>query len=323
MRKIASLLLIALATAPFAASYAQDGWQVISTQRDIANFYCMYFLDDHNGWAAGQGVIIHTADGGKTWEKQHSSGARIRCIYFKNAKDGFAAGESNCYMETHDGGANWKADFSKFQSANFFKIFFVNDKNGFMLSTGSVYRTTDGGATWNDVGPKKEESSWSFNGLAARDASHLVLTGEHEMLFTSDNGGATWTANKKDLLTGARRHFYDVAFKDAKTGWISCSTGSGTDVDCLYTEDGGVTWTPKMLFNSYQLAHFNMRGNCGWATMAMARQSLLVTYDGGATWTEQKITGDHTVIDGCILSKKASFVGLNGEDYLFRMSVPK
>ena len=322
MKKIMTLLLVVLATTPL-ASFAQEGWQVIHTQRDINNFWCMYFLDEHNGWAAGQGNIIHTADGGKTWENQYKGPAYIKCIYFKNAKDGFAGGESNCYMETHDGGATWKAEFSKFQDAYFTKIFFVNDKTGFMLSKGSVYRSTDGGQNWKDMGPKKEESSYSFNGLAARDASHLVLVGEHEMLYTSADGGVTWVQNKKDLLTGERRHFWSVAFKDANTGWISCSTGSGADVDCLYTTDGGATWTPKLLFNGYQLHNFNMRGNCGWATTAMSDKSLIVTYDGGATWNEQKVTDKHEVIDGCILSSKTAFAGLAGDDFLFRLAIPK
>jgi photosystem II stability/assembly factor-like uncharacterized protein len=323
MKKIATILLITLATMPIAGALAQDAWQVVSTQRDIANFFCMYFLDEHNGWAAGQGIIIHTADGGKSWEKQYSGPGHIKCIYFKNVKDGFAGGESDFYVETHDGGATWKPGATKFESSYFIKIFFVNDKNGFMLSKGSVYRSTDGGASWKNMGPKKEDESYDFNGLAARDASHLVVVGDHEMLYTSADGGATWTQNKKDLLTGERRHFWEVGFKDANTGWISCSTGPGDDVDCLYTTDGGNTWTPKSVFKSYQLKNFNFRGNCGWATMGMNEQGLLVSYDGGATWDEQKVTDKHKVMGACIISQKTAFVGLQGDDFLFRLSTPK
>jgi photosystem II stability/assembly factor-like uncharacterized protein len=287
--------------------------------------YCMSFRDEQNGWAAGQGIIVHTADGGKTWEKQYVGPAHILCIYFKNAKDGFAAGESDLYMFTHDGGATWKEEHSRFSGQKFRKIFFTDDKTGFLLSEGGVFKTTDGGTTWKDMGPKRPEEFYNslFTGLTARDAKHLVLVGEKEFLYTSDDAGNTWVANKKDFFTGDRRNFYGVAFKDANTGWISCSTGSGTDVDALCTTDGGATWTPKMMFNGYQLKTLEFHGNCGWATSRMNDKMVYVTYDGGATWNEQNVTNENKVNAAYIFSQKVGYVGVNGEDYHFRLYVPK
>ena len=331
MNKITKTVLLVLTAAiSTTSSFAQrekpaEQWESQSSLRDIYNMYCMSFRDEQNGWAAGQGIIVHTADGGKTWQKQYVGAARIKCIYFKNAKDGFAGGESDLYMYTHDGGTTWKEEHSLFSGQLFTKIFFTDDKTGFMLSEAGVFKSSDGGATWKSVGPKRPDEFYnsSFTGLTARDAKHLVLVGEKEFLYTSDDAGNTWVANTKEFFTGDRRHYYGVAFKDAKNGWISCSTGTGTDFDALCTTDGGATWTPKKMFNDYQAKTFEFNGNCGWLTSQMNDHMIYVTYDGGNTWNEVTVTNEHTVNAARIFSQKTGYVGVNGEDYHFRLYVPK
>ena len=331
MKKILTTVLLACTTMlSVTTSFAQsekpaESWESISSLRDIYNFYCMSFRDEQNGWAAGQGIIVHTADGGKTWEKQYIGAARILCIYFKNAKDGFAGGESDLYMYTHDGGATWKEEHSLFSGQKFRKIFFTDDKTGFMLSEAGVFKSTDGGAKWVSVGPKRPEEFYNsdFTGLTARDAKHLVLVGEKEFLYTSDDAGSTWVASKKEFFTGDRRNYYGVAFKDANTGFISCSTGSGTDFDALCTTDGGATWTPKKIFNSYQATSLEFRGNCGWLTTDMNKHMVYLTYDGGNTWSEQTVTNEHKVKAVSLFSQKVGYAGVNGDDYHFRMYIPK
>lgn len=302
-----------------------EQWESQSSLRDMYNMYCMSFRDEQNGWAAGQGIIVHTGDGGKTWEKQYTGNSNILCIYFKNAKDGFAAGESDLYMFTHDGGATWKEEHSRFSGQKFRKIVFTDDKTGFLLSEGGVFKTTDGGTTWKSVGPKRPEEFYnkSFTGLTARDAKHLVLVGEKEFLYTSDDAGDTWKANTKDFFAGDRRNYYGVAFKDANTGWISCSTGSGTDFDALCTTDGGATWTPRKIFNDYQAKTLEFHGNVGWLTSRMSDHMIYVTYDGGSTWAEQNVTNENKVNAACLFSQKVGYVGVNGGDYHFRLYVPK
>ncbi len=321
------MLLLLAGMAMQTTTQAQDeSWQMLSSTRDPFSAYCAYFRTPQEGWEAGAKGILHTADGGKTWEKQWAEQGRVLCIYFKNAKDGFAGGESNLYMETHDGGATWKADFSHFQSAKFEKIVFVSEQTGYMFCSVTVYRTTDGGKTWKDIGPKKpsEESSEDYTGFVARDAKHLIVVGRHEMMFTSDNGGDTWVANKKDFFTGPRKNYYSVAFaKDGKTGWISCSDGSGSDIDCLYTTDGGANWTPKKQFNSYQLKKMEFNGNTGWALSDMSSHTMYTTYDGGATWNEETVSKEHKVNTAYLFSPGVGYAGIGGSDYLFNLYVPK
>jgi photosystem II stability/assembly factor-like uncharacterized protein len=315
--------------APSGAQSAPASWQELYSGRDPVNMWCMYFKDANNGWVGGQGRIVHTSDGGKTWEKQYEGQGRINAICFKNDKDGFAAGESNLYMYTHDGGATWKEVYTVFQGASFTKIFFTDATHGYMLSTSTVYRTTDGGANWKDVGPKKpaEYSTRDYTGLAFTDTKHGILVGDYEMMFTTDDGGTTWKANTKDYFSGPRRNLYSIGFINATTGWISCSKGSeeDLDIDCLYTEDGGVTWTKKKCFNLYQIHNFTFHGNCGTAISPMNQKTVYVTTDGGATWTEQTVVeGRDKVFAAEMFSATVGYaVVIDRENNLFHCYVPK
>ncbi|MBL7042158.1 MAG: hypothetical protein ISR77_26215 [Pirellulaceae bacterium] len=43
---------------------------------------CVSFIDDNNGWVAGdRNTLIHTTDGGKTWTRQRDSGRRMGLLY--------------------------------------------------------------------------------------------------------------------------------------------------------------------------------------------------------------------------------------------------
>jgi photosystem II stability/assembly factor-like uncharacterized protein len=331
MKKLIMPFLLLMFWVSFTPCKAQDdnleeSWKSLASVRDDYAIWCMYFKDEKNGWAGGPGTIIHTTDGGMTWEKQKTGfGRRILCIYFKNLRDGFAAGESDSYMETHDGGVTWTDRSSVFSGCKFRKIFFVNDQTGYMLSESGVYRTTDGGKAWANIGPKKpEDFGWeSYNGLTARDAKHLILVGNKEMMFMSDDGGTTWVANKKEFFSGERRNFYGIAFTDANNGWITLERSQSPDVDCLVTKDGGATWTPGNVFGNHTLKDFNFSGKTGWGMPTNSDHNMYVTYDGGATWKQQTVTKDYKVKCAYCISPKASYVGLHGVSDLFTVYVPK
>ncbi|MFX5476842.1 YCF48-related protein, partial [Acinetobacter baumannii] len=70
------------------------------------------FAGTEQGWAAGHGgVILHTADGGKTWALQRSDTSvdqPLFSIWFANANEGWAAGLWSLLLQTRDGGKSWQ-----------------------------------------------------------------------------------------------------------------------------------------------------------------------------------------------------------------------
>src|SRR5262245_20824590 len=75
------------------------------------------FIDADEGWAVGdEGVVWHTIDGGKTWERQPTHvRASLRSVHFFNGLQGWVAGReelpgggsTGVLLFTEDGGVKW------------------------------------------------------------------------------------------------------------------------------------------------------------------------------------------------------------------------
>ena len=64
---------------------------------DDAPLHAVHFADAKEGWAVGdQGVVWHTPDGGKNWERQISGTlASLRSVHFLTPYCGWIAGRSS------------------------------------------------------------------------------------------------------------------------------------------------------------------------------------------------------------------------------------
>src|SRR5215470_16613877 len=87
MRRLSAvpvLLLAALAGPARAAAPAFDD----------AALHAVQFVDDREGWAVGdEGVIWHSIDGGRHWERQPSGvRASLRSLHFLDPYTGWVAG---------------------------------------------------------------------------------------------------------------------------------------------------------------------------------------------------------------------------------------
>ena len=69
------------------------------------------FASPAKGWAVGHdGVILHTADGGKSWQRQRdgrpdAADVPLLDVWFRDERSGYARGAFGTLLETQDGGA--------------------------------------------------------------------------------------------------------------------------------------------------------------------------------------------------------------------------
>jgi photosystem II stability/assembly factor-like uncharacterized protein len=132
------------------------------------------FLDDREGWAVGdEGVVWHTMNGGKSWERQPTGvRASLRGLHFLNPCVGWVAGReevpgggsAGVVLYTRDGGVNWRR-LLVHSLPGLHLVRFVDNQTGYLAGDGSeqfpsgVFATTDGGRSWEPV-PGPRASSW-------------------------------------------------------------------------------------------------------------------------------------------------------------------
>lgn len=158
------------------------------------------FVNDKTGWAVGHwGVILNTQDGGETWSLQRDDLAAdqpLFAVWFKDARSGVAAGLFSLLLTTSDGGKTWSpvklpsAAGNRPADVNLFSIF--PDRQGNVLLAGEqgmVYRSTDGGNSWEAMPTGSKGTFWA--GLVLDDGT-IVVAGLRGNIYRSQDGGANW-----------------------------------------------------------------------------------------------------------------------------------
>src|SRR5439155_19233542 len=130
---------------------------------DDAALSAIEFVDRDEGWAVGdEGVVWHTIDGGRNWERQPTGvRASLRSVQFLNPYTGWIAGREELphnggsggvLLFTVDGGRKWQRIGVK-ALPGLHRIRFVDNRVGFPVADGTdhhptgVCHTTDSGRT--------------------------------------------------------------------------------------------------------------------------------------------------------------------------------
>ncbi len=172
---------------------------------DLRNFedaalHAVQFWDNREGWAVGdEGVIWHTIDGGKHWERQPSGvRASLRSLHFLDPYTGWVVGREELrsggsvgvVLFTKDGGIKWqRIMLNMLPGLN--RVRFIDERGGYkvgyLVGDGSdahpsgVFVTTDGGRMWQPV-PGDRSSSWLAAAFA--DNGQGALAGAWNRLAT-------------------------------------------------------------------------------------------------------------------------------------------
>ncbi len=251
----------------------------------------VHFVDGREGWAVGDdGVIWHSIDAGKNWERQ-SSGVRasLRSVHFASPWVGWIAGReempgggsAGVVLYTRDGGVAWRRLLVHSLPA-LYLVRFVDDKTGYLAGDGSeqfpsgLFATTDAGKTWAPV-PGPRAPSWragDFNreGGALAGAWNRLATVRRAQVYAID----------QDTLGG--RNLCGLQLR----GDGGVAVGQGGLV-LLSGKSRGSTWnyTDLKLPNDVQASwDFHAVHGTGAHLWAVGRpgSAALHSPDGGKTW---------------------------------------
>lgn len=225
------------------------------------NLSKVFFVTQYNGWICNEsnesnpskeqfGSILNTTNGGVDWIVQKEvSNFRFSDIFFINETDGWATG-SNYYSQsivfkTTNGGNNWESIPIETVKNIFHKIYFLNDKVGWIVgNNGEILKSTDGGNNW--VSRNQNHTTENLYSCFFQNTQRGFIVGENGTILFTTNGGEGWT--KQQNITENNLSF--IFFSDEYNGWIVGDGGT-----CLSTQNGGITFVEeeRELLNEYKL----------------------------------------------------------------------
>lgn len=167
-------------------------WEQVSVPTR-AMLTAVAFADARNGTAVGHdGVILATADGGRTWQRR-DSGQDIDTVWFDvlfvDAQRGFIAGAYGKFLRTEDGGRTWTPGKPVEEDLHFYRISSGPGRLYLAGESGTALASADGGATWERLEVPYDGSLYGILPLAD---GHLLAYGLRGHIFRSADAGASW-----------------------------------------------------------------------------------------------------------------------------------
>ncbi|TAE16429.1 MAG: hypothetical protein EAZ47_06040 [Bacteroidetes bacterium] len=296
------MLVVIITTTAAAQTYS---WRKLTTEAYPGKQDDICFVDEFTGWYVnGYGKVFRTKDAGLTWEKQwEQKGSFFRTIAFIDSLHGFIGTVGTDYFPN-------------------------------VTDTIPLYRTKDGGKTWQPVSYKGPY----VKGLCAIDVVkeqyinhgnidykiHLFAVGRvgsPANLMVSHDAGETWVSRS---LQADCKMLFDIKMLDKNNGFACAATSENiaeSNALILKTTDGGNTW--KKVYQSARPFETTWKlsfpsKNIGYVTIqsynpdpTVKQQRVAKTTDGGNTWTELNLVEDEKAREFGIgfISDSHGFVG--------------
>jgi photosystem II stability/assembly factor-like uncharacterized protein len=177
----------------------------------------------------------------------------------------------------------------------------VDENTGFVVGAfGAIYRTSDGGKTWESLKTPTEDYLFAVDFSSPRNG---VAVGKAGAVLTTDDGGTTWV--KRDA--GTDRNLFSVAFASPQHVWAIGDWGA-----VFESRDGGATWKDRTLPNDVVLTSQSWPDDQN-GFIAGEFGTIERTTDGGATWSKME-TGTEKTLFGVAFSSPTTgwAVGIDG-----------
>ena len=165
-------------------------------------------------------------------------------------------------------------------------------------SLGTVLRTRDRGATWQQVGPLGTQDL-QFRDIEAFDADNAVIlsigSGSDSRIYVTADGGQTWALT---FVNPDPNAFFDcMTFYNSRRGLALSDPPDGLHFRVMATDDGGLSWhvtgaqMPEALPGEFAFAASGQcittdHGRRAWfGTGGAAQARVFRSDDGGASWS--------------------------------------
>ncbi len=257
---------------------ARDGWAIVGGQ-------CGYAPGDTSSGPPCE--IVATTDGGARWTRVFQTTRALTRLDFRDPLHGFAAGPDTL-LATADGGKKWAWQIKGRRPPS--SVDLVTATEAWGISGGALVRSSDEGRSWSVAhgGSTCTFSSVSFAGPRYGWAAGSSAKGV--CLYTTHDGGRTWTPLFERLSAGPAAHAFA-----AYAASLGPDPPSGPTLEARRPFPPDAVSAKAVLISpteGWLVAHFQ-----GFSAGAFA---VMRTSDAGARW--QYAWGSF----GCLMSCGAS-----------------
>ncbi|MHC5350200.1 WD40/YVTN/BNR-like repeat-containing protein [Metapseudomonas furukawaii] len=225
----------------------------------------VHFPTPTQGWAVGHdGVVLHSDDGGASWVRQldgRQIGRLVQDFYASRAD-----------------AAQWLDEGRRLEQDGadkpFLDLWFSDERNGFVVGAFNlIFRTRDGGQSWEPWLDRTDNPSAYHLGAIASDGEGLYIAGEQGLLLRLDPTGERFTALASPyagsyfglvaepgvlLVHGLRGHAYRS--HDGGDSWSPVDTGLNASITASAKDGAGRLYlfsqTGQALVSADKGAHF-------------------------------------------------------------------
>ncbi len=220
-----------------------NNWKKVYSS-NLRSVYNLHFVDDSKGYAGGDSMLLLTTnDRGENWNefwfdtipRDKYQRTAFKNFFFFNENEFLMVGgqnyDSGLIYKTTDAGNNWI--FKTFEN-ELKGIYFIDELNGYLSGYGVIYKTNDGGLSYQLCSIKGD----FFTSVYFGDKDNGVAVGYNGGIYKTQNAGNNWkTIVKPNKAFEKRTHFNDIKFGDTNIGYAV-----GSDGLLMITEDGGNNW---------------------------------------------------------------------------------
>ena len=190
-----------------------------------------------------QGKYLITTNGGISWNTAASTynagtssgwnalsvlghnffpnGTGFTATYGASGSFGNITSEQNDFSKTTNFGLNWTSILSNTGVTKIVQTSFANQNEGYAVSdSGKILKTTDGGATWNFIAMKPQNSGSKFFMI---DVNNGYFHNQYNEYYRTTNGCQTWDLQTV-AITGSQ-FIGEISFLNPQLGYIVGKSG--------------------------------------------------------------------------------------------------
>ena len=179
------------------------------------------------------------------------------------------------------------------------EVAFANDSSGLLLAAGTpatqcqtqtvtMWRTTDGAGTWQQLAPSGIVDAKCKHGLAPADATHTFFTAstptDPAVIYRTADGGSSWQSSAPLSAAPGDTTVFAMASRPKAFGSVVLvdATGGQQSKSVFRSSDGGATFSFASKVPTFEGAVAYVTAT-RWLQIAPPSSSMETT-DGGASW---------------------------------------